>query len=108
MFTCRFLLRSVSSRTMVTSSSRAKKASSALRPSASLVVVNSNNEVLLVHRNPNATSFAGMHVRTSAYDRIVATAVGAGAPTRWLIPSWLLRRSSQEETTTRNRMNHIK
>ncbi|KAN0123724.1 NUDIX hydrolase domain-like protein [Russula decolorans] len=54
----RFLLRSISSRTMVTSSSRAKD----LRPSASLVVVNSSNEVLLVHRNPNATSFAGMHV----------------------------------------------
>ncbi|KAI0273445.1 NUDIX hydrolase domain-like protein [Gloeopeniophorella convolvens] len=32
------------------------------RPSASLIVVNADNEVLLVHRNPNATSFAGMHV----------------------------------------------
>jgi len=31
---------------------------SALRPSASLVVVNSRNEVLLVHRNPKATSNA--------------------------------------------------
>src|SRR6267154_1122902 len=81
MFTGRFLLRS--SRTMVTSSSRAKDLS-ALRPSASLVVVNSSNEVLLVHRNPNATSFAGMHVRNGLdrYSRSV------GAPTRWLIPSW--------------------
>jgi hypothetical protein len=58
------LLRSILSRTMVTSSSRAKDLS-ALRPSASLVIVNSSNEVLLVHRNPNATSFAGMHVRTA-------------------------------------------
>jgi len=35
------------------------------RPSASLVVVNPRNEVLLVHRNPKATSFAGVHVRHS-------------------------------------------
>ncbi|KAH9966816.1 NUDIX hydrolase domain-like protein [Russula dissimulans] len=46
---------------MVTSASKVKD-SSALRPSASLVVVNSSNEVLLVHRNPKATSFAGTHV----------------------------------------------
>ena len=32
------------------------------RPSASLVVVNDCNEILLVHRNPKATSFGGMHV----------------------------------------------
>jgi len=32
------------------------------RPSASLVVVNERNEILLVHRNPKATSFGGMHV----------------------------------------------
>jgi hypothetical protein len=32
------------------------------RPSASLIVVNAKNEVLLVHRNPKATSFSGMHV----------------------------------------------
>ena len=59
MFIGRFLLRSILSRTMTTSSSAAKD----LKRSASLVVVNSSNEVLLVHRNPNATSFAGMHVR---------------------------------------------
>jgi len=46
---------------MVTSTSKGKDPS-ALRYSASLVVVNSSNEVLLVHRNPKATSFAGMHV----------------------------------------------
>jgi 8-oxo-dGTP pyrophosphatase MutT (NUDIX family) len=33
------------------------------RPSASLVVVNERNEILLVHRNPRASSFGGMHVR---------------------------------------------
>jgi len=32
------------------------------RPSASLVVVNDRNEILLVHRSPKATSFSGMHV----------------------------------------------
>ncbi|KDR81733.1 hypothetical protein GALMADRAFT_135138 [Galerina marginata CBS 339.88] len=32
------------------------------RPSASLVIVNERNEVLLVHRNPKASSFGGMHV----------------------------------------------
>jgi len=61
------LLRSVSlSRTMVTSTSKGKDVS-ALRSSASLVVVNASNEVLLVHRNPEATSFAGMHVRLDLY-----------------------------------------
>jgi hypothetical protein len=49
-------------RTMVITSKPAKN-TPALRPSASLVVVNSSNEVLLVHRNPIMTSFAGMHVR---------------------------------------------
>ena len=57
------LFRSVSlSRTMITSTSKGKDMS-ALRSSASLVVINSSNEVLLVHRNPTASSFAGMHVR---------------------------------------------
>ncbi|KAF8880249.1 hypothetical protein CPB85DRAFT_1221402 [Mucidula mucida] len=32
------------------------------RPSASLVVINERNEVLLVHRNPKASTFAGVHV----------------------------------------------
>ncbi|KAG1754326.1 NUDIX domain-containing protein [Suillus lakei] len=32
------------------------------RLSASLVLVNSRNEILLVQRNPHATSFAGLHV----------------------------------------------
>src|ERR1700722_8917239 len=34
------------------------------RPSASLVIVNDRNEVLLVHRNPQAKSFGGVHVST--------------------------------------------
>ncbi|KAI9446313.1 NUDIX hydrolase domain-like protein [Lactarius indigo] len=41
------------------------------RPSASLVVLNDRNEVLLVHRNPKATAFAGMHVFPGGnYDEI--------------------------------------
>ncbi|KAJ7284060.1 NUDIX hydrolase domain-like protein [Mycena rebaudengoi] len=32
------------------------------RPSASLVIINRRNEVLLVHRNPEARSFGGVHV----------------------------------------------
>ena len=32
------------------------------RPSASLVVVNERNEILLVHRNPKASAFGGFHV----------------------------------------------
>ncbi|KAH9950199.1 NUDIX hydrolase domain-like protein [Amylocystis lapponica] len=32
------------------------------RPAASVIVVNAKNEVLLVHRNPKSTSFAGAHV----------------------------------------------
>ncbi|KAF8965210.1 NUDIX hydrolase domain-like protein [Flammula alnicola] len=32
------------------------------RPSASLVIVNERNEILLVHRNPKASAFGGMHV----------------------------------------------
>ena len=33
------------------------------RLSASLVVINHRNELLLVHRNPKSGTFAGMHVR---------------------------------------------
>ncbi|KAH9981150.1 NUDIX hydrolase domain-like protein [Lactifluus volemus] len=48
-------------RTMITTSINAKESLSP-RPSASLVVVNSSNEVLLVQRNPAMSSYAGMHV----------------------------------------------
>lgn len=43
-------------------SSAAKLPPAVPRPSASLVIVNAQNEVLLVQRNPKATSFGGMHV----------------------------------------------
>lgn len=36
------------------------------RPSASLVVINERDEVLLVHRNHTASTFAGVHVRCVA------------------------------------------
>lgn len=39
------------------------------RPSASLVIVNEHNEILLVRRNPKATAFGGMHVRLFARER---------------------------------------
>ncbi|KAI9466357.1 NUDIX hydrolase domain-like protein [Lactarius psammicola] len=55
---------------MATPLSRAKDAV-APRPSASLVILNARNEVLLVHRNPKATAFAGMHVFPGGnYDEI--------------------------------------
>lgn len=103
MFTGRFLLRSISSRTMTTTSSPRAKDLSALRPSASLVVVNSSNEVLLVHRNPNATSFADMHVRT-------AYIANSNLSTKPRLADSLLapRRSFREEITTRDRMNHFR
>ena len=36
------------------------------RPSASLIIVNAQNEVLLVHRNPQARHFGGVHVRSES------------------------------------------
>jgi len=36
------------------------------RPSASLIIVNARNEVLLVHRNPQARHFGGVHVRSES------------------------------------------
>jgi len=52
-----------SRRYIMSASSPTKIASMTPRPSASLVVVNERNEILLVHRNPRASSFGGMHVR---------------------------------------------
>jgi len=43
-------------------SATAVSAPMALRPSASLVIVNERNEILLVHRNPQARHFGGVHV----------------------------------------------
>ncbi|PPQ98830.1 hypothetical protein CVT24_003384 [Panaeolus cyanescens] len=44
------------------STSTSSAAAPTPRPSASLIVVNDRNEILLVHRNPKATAFGGMHV----------------------------------------------
>ena len=38
-----------------------KSAPAIPRPSATVIVVNSRNEILLVHRNPKSTSFANAH-----------------------------------------------
>lgn len=40
------------------------------RPSATVIVVNARNEILLVHRNPKSTSFANAHVSLSFVARI--------------------------------------
>ncbi|KAK7038093.1 putative nudix hydrolase 7 [Favolaschia claudopus] len=58
--TARFPFTSMS--TLKSSSSAPNKAPAAPRPSASLVVINSRNEVLFVQRNPTARSFAGAYV----------------------------------------------
>ncbi|KAI8989741.1 hypothetical protein BD414DRAFT_315506 [Trametes punicea] len=42
--------------------SAARSAPAIPRPSASVIVVNSQNEILLVHRNPKSKSFANAHV----------------------------------------------
>lgn len=46
--------------------SQASPSSSVIRPSASLIVVNSHNEVLMVHRNASG-SFAKAHVCRSPH-----------------------------------------
>ena len=47
--------------TMLISTSKAKDPL-ALRPSASLIIINLHNGVLLVHQNPKVTLFAGIYV----------------------------------------------
>lgn len=49
-------------------SATASSTPSTPRPSASLIIVNERNEILLIRRNPKATAFGGMHVR-SIYSR---------------------------------------
>ena len=46
---------------MLISTSKAKDPL-ALRPSASLIIINLHNGALLVHQNPKVTLFAGMYV----------------------------------------------
>lgn len=55
-------------RPMSTSATTVSSSSSSQvpRPSASLVIVNERNEILLVHRNPQARHFGGVHVRGSS------------------------------------------
>ena len=56
--TCRtYTTTSMTSKTMAASATPAVP-----RPSASLILVNARNEILLVHRNPRSSTFAGMHV----------------------------------------------
>ena len=45
------------------------------RPSASLIIINERNEILLVRRNPEATIFGGMHVRVYPFKgaRVILT-----------------------------------
>lgn len=64
------------------------------RPSASLVVVNDRNEILLVHRNPKARSFGGMTVRLISHLKLGVLMVG-----------WISR-SSQAETMTPSKTPH--
>ncbi|THH19471.1 hypothetical protein EW146_g1705 [Bondarzewia mesenterica] len=47
---------------MTTKASAQSLGPSIPRPSASLIVVNSHNEILFVHRNPHAQSFGGVYV----------------------------------------------
>ena len=60
------------------------------RPSASLVVVNKHNEILLIHRNPQASSFGGFHVSSYWYAQVIC------ANNHW--------RYSRVETLTRSRI----
>ncbi len=64
------------------------------RPSATVIVVNSQNEVLLVHRNPKSSSFANAHV---------GSARGLGDPVFIDLTCTLVCRSSLGEITTRSR-----
>src|SRR5580658_1290802 len=49
---------------LLSMSAKLTKPTATPRSSASLIVVNPRNEVLLVHRNPQARSFGGYHVST--------------------------------------------
>lgn len=44
------------------------------RPSASLILVNAKNEVLMVQRNPDSRSFAGAHVSHIRYVHLLSIA----------------------------------
>ena len=57
------LQRSMSFSSPGSSSPAASSSPPTPRPSASLIIINERNEILLVRRNPKATIFGGMHVR---------------------------------------------
>lgn len=61
--------RHISSTMSSTSYPVSKKAPQAPRPSASLIIINASNEVLMVHRNPKSRSFAGAHVSVFSYEK---------------------------------------
>ena len=63
------------------------------RQSASVIVVNPQNEVLLVQRNPKSQSFAGAHVRYSSSTLFTGASVS---------------RFFQEGITTRDRMPRLR
>ncbi|KAA1469375.1 hypothetical protein DENSPDRAFT_763200, partial [Dentipellis sp. KUC8613] len=73
------------------------------RPSASLIVVNSQNEVLMVHRNPQATSFGGVHVFPGGnYDAKQDESYQMTAIRETFEESGLLLASSQSQSASRS------
>lgn len=64
------------------------------RPSASLIIINARNEILLVRRNPKATAFGGMHVRVYLFTVRVQEPFDNGV------------RFFQEGTLTGNKTSH--
>ncbi|XP_006458010.1 hypothetical protein AGABI2DRAFT_64679 [Agaricus bisporus var. bisporus H97] len=71
------------------------------RPSASLIVVNERNEILLVHRNPKARSFGGMTVFPGGnYDKKQDTTLAVTAIRETFEETGLLLVSSDEPSTT--------
>jgi hypothetical protein len=79
--------------------SKANPPADAIRPSASLVIVNSRNEILLVHRNPKLTAFGGLHVRKPYCNRSHSAQLFDDIR----VYIYCLARCSQVETLTRDR-----
>lgn len=62
------LLSTVAAQSRSSFTTMASQVPSIPRQSASVIVVNPQNEVLLVQRNPKSQSFAGAHVRSNSSD----------------------------------------